>query len=325
MMFSIIVPIYNVEKYLPECIESVQHQNFDSYELILVDDGSPDRCPEICEKYAEKDEHIVVIHKKNGGLSAARNTGIKIAKGDYIIFLDGDDALNESALERLCTEFSLNEKVDILIGNVHHWFKNEEIVYFNNNQFTDYAKDHSLSDLCEMYAKRSVLIPWRAWQSAYRLDFIKEHHLLFDSNIIGAEDCDFFFKLLPFVESYILSDFAIVKYRAFREGSVVNAPSYKSIMGQLVVFKKLFDSTKLFTDEKLMKRYFSDKFTNIIILVNGLKNNNEKKICLDYIIKNKYIISHCTKVPKYIVAKAIWSILGFERGNALLIKLKSKL
>ena len=99
MLFSVIVPIYNIEKYLSRCIESVLAQTYSDYELILVDDGSPDGCPLICDEYAKKDERIKVIHKKNGGLVSARQAGIKIATGDYVFNLDGDDAILPDALE----------------------------------------------------------------------------------------------------------------------------------------------------------------------------------------------------------------------------------
>lgn len=88
---SVIIPAYQVEKYLEECVDSVLKQTYPDYEVILVDDGSNDKTPEICDAYAEKDERVVVIHQKNGGLSEARNAGIRKASGDYILFLDGDD------------------------------------------------------------------------------------------------------------------------------------------------------------------------------------------------------------------------------------------
>ena len=98
MLFSVIVPIYNIEKYLSRCIDSVLAQSFNDYELILVDDGSPDNCPAICDEYAKKDERIKVIHKENGGLVSARQAGISVAVGEYVFHLDGDDAMCEGAL-----------------------------------------------------------------------------------------------------------------------------------------------------------------------------------------------------------------------------------
>ena len=98
MFFSVIVPIYNVEKYLRRSIDSVLSQTFSDFELILVDDGSPDNCPKICDEYVQKDHRIKVVHKKNGGLVSARQAGISIAKGEYMFNLDADDAITPDAL-----------------------------------------------------------------------------------------------------------------------------------------------------------------------------------------------------------------------------------
>lgn len=99
MKLSIIVPVYNVEPYLRRCIDSILAQTFTDFELILVDDGSPDNCPAICDEYAEKDPRIVVIHKQNGGLSDARNAGLDIARGEYIGFVDSDDFIHKQTYE----------------------------------------------------------------------------------------------------------------------------------------------------------------------------------------------------------------------------------
>lgn len=107
MLVSVVIPVYKVERYLPNCIESILRQTFKDFELILVDDGSPDNCGEICEEYAQKDSRIKVVHQPNGGLSAARNTGIDIAKGDYLTFVDSDDFVFPHYLEilvKMCRE-----------------------------------------------------------------------------------------------------------------------------------------------------------------------------------------------------------------------------
>ena len=106
MKFSVIVPIYNVEQYLPFCIESVLNQSFKDFELILVNDGSTDNSLSVCKKYADKDSRIVVVDQENKWLSGARNSGIKLAKGDYLIFIDGDDAIKQDAL------FKINQKTN---------------------------------------------------------------------------------------------------------------------------------------------------------------------------------------------------------------------
>lgn len=112
-LISIIVPVYNVEAYLHCCVESVLNQTYVDWELILVDDGSPDRCPQICDEYAGMDNRIKVIHKENGGLSSARNAALDIAKGDFITFLDSDDYLHQDTLSDVITMIS-DEGVDIV-------------------------------------------------------------------------------------------------------------------------------------------------------------------------------------------------------------------
>lgn len=99
-LFSIIVPIYKVEKYLHKCVNSLVNQTYKDIEIVLVDDGSPDNCPQICDEYAAKDKRINVIHKKNGGLSDARNVGLENCTGKYILFVDSDDYIELDACEK---------------------------------------------------------------------------------------------------------------------------------------------------------------------------------------------------------------------------------
>lgn len=107
------MPIYNVEKYLHRCIDSVINQTYESLEIILIDDGSPDNCGVICDSYAQKDERIKVIHKKNGGQSSARNAGLEIATGDYLSFVDSDDWIVEDIYEH-CIDLIQNIKYDVI-------------------------------------------------------------------------------------------------------------------------------------------------------------------------------------------------------------------
>lgn len=120
LLISIIVPVYKVEEFLDNCIKSIIDQTFKNIEIILVDDGSPDQCPQLCDEWAVKDPRIRVIHKKNGGLSSARNAGIKEASGDYLYFLDSDDRFYSSdSLELLCNLVKAHPGVDVVQGNFY--------------------------------------------------------------------------------------------------------------------------------------------------------------------------------------------------------------
>ena len=112
-LISVIVPIYNVERYFVTGVDSVLNQTYNNWELILIDDGSPDHCPAMCDEYAAQDKRIKVIHKKNGGTSSARNAGLDIAKGDYVSFLDGDDFWHKDYL-KIMVNLGLKYRADIV-------------------------------------------------------------------------------------------------------------------------------------------------------------------------------------------------------------------
>ena len=141
MFFSIIVPVYKVEKYLPDCIESVLSQTFDNFELILVDDGSPDGCPEICDMYKEKDSRIKVVHKSNGGLASARRAGIKVAQGEYVYNLDSDDLIEKDTLEsayKIITDTNCQ-----IVSFAYRWVSNGKTVNVTDDGLEEglYNKD----------------------------------------------------------------------------------------------------------------------------------------------------------------------------------------
>jgi glycosyltransferase involved in cell wall biosynthesis len=143
MLFSVIVAVYNLEKYVRECIESVLTQTCPDFELIIVDDGSKDSSPEICDEYAKKDARIRVVHKKNGGLVSARKAGISLAQGEYIVNLDGDDCIEPTLLEKVQTALK-NSKADI--------------VCYDYSVYTDGKKiPQTLYNLTERYYDREAL------------------------------------------------------------------------------------------------------------------------------------------------------------------------
>lgn len=121
---SVIVPIYKVEDYLHRCVESIINQAYTNLEIILVDDGSPDNCPKICDEYAEKDSRIKVIHKENGGLSDARNTGLLVATGEYISFIDSDDYIDINMYKSIITYMEEHD-LDIAECGIKHVYNNK--------------------------------------------------------------------------------------------------------------------------------------------------------------------------------------------------------
>ncbi len=145
---SVIVPIYNVEKYLKRCVDSIINQTYKNLEIILVNDGSPDNCPQMCDEFAKQDSRIKVVHKPNGGISSARNAGLKMVTGEYFCFVDSDDWLHKQNVEALM--FAVNKHksdltvADFLIAYDDETYEEQEITSFececNENKFKYYAK-----------------------------------------------------------------------------------------------------------------------------------------------------------------------------------------
>ena len=182
--FSVIVPIYNVERYLPKCIESIIHQTYPCLEIILVDDGSPDNCLEIMERYAKQDERITVVSQENGGLSAARNAGLRIATGDYISFVDSDDWIEENMFSELSVHLA-QMKPDYTCFRIQ---------YDNDRSGTHfvYGKPYPILkiegvDLILEDTLKVQNIPTSAWSKVYNRDFLSRFALRFEPGIVNED------------------------------------------------------------------------------------------------------------------------------------------
>lgn len=161
-IISIIVPIYKVEKYLSSCIDSILNQTFTDFELILVNDGSPDNCPQICEEYKEKDSRIIVIHKENGGVSSARNAGLDIAKGEYIGFVDPDDTI-DNKMYQVLYEVIEREKADVAVCDFYlvNEQTGDKILNLTGGNSTKIQIFDNLTVLKKFYEQEAYfIVPW---------------------------------------------------------------------------------------------------------------------------------------------------------------------
>ncbi len=204
MKVSIIVPIYNVEKYIKRCVDSIVGQTYYNLEIILVDDGSKDNCGVIIDEYAKNDERILVIHKKNGGLSSARNNGLKLAKGDYILFVDGDDYIDKYCVEKLISV--IESDTDIVLFPYIREYSDKKIQthLFQDDYIkfdTEQVQEVLFSRLIgpdEYMDKHNPVIMDRlntAWGKLYNAKLIREIEFV-DTKEIGTEDG--WFNILAF-------------------------------------------------------------------------------------------------------------------------------
>ncbi len=200
--FSVIMPVFNVEKYIRKSVDSVLKQTYQNIEVLLVDDGSTDNCPKICDDYAELDSRVRVIHKKNGGLSDARNFGIDAASGDYVVFLDSDDYWSsDTALEKAARKLEM-EKSDVMLFFFKYLFEDE------NNRITEYnsefekieinmeSKKTQLTDLI----KNNIYIS-SAWAKIIKRQLFKDNDLYFVKGVY-SEDIEWSARLMMYASSF---------------------------------------------------------------------------------------------------------------------------
>lgn len=191
-LVTVVVPIYNVEKYLERSIESIVNQTYKNIEIILVDDGSPDNCPEICDLWAEKDNRITVIHKKNAGLGMARNTGIENANGKYIFFFDSDDCVDTSIIEK-CVASAEKYNSDAVIYGRYEVYDDGRVVAKKLNSPKEIFKSQDVvNDILPAMFTYNMGFGVSACSKMFSLDTIRKHSLHFISEReIISEDAYF--------------------------------------------------------------------------------------------------------------------------------------
>ncbi len=220
---SIVVPVYGEDHFLPYCLDSICSQTYKNLEIILVDDGSPDTCPEICDAYAAKDERIKVIHKINGGLVEARKTGIKIATGLYVAYVDGDDEIEPDFIEKL-VNIAIDEEVDVVVDGFCKLTNGKRRAYANSIPVGKYDKKRLEN---EVYPKMmsnggfySFGIFTYVWNKLFKRSVLLNNQLNVPSQLIVGEDSSCVYPALLEADSIFVTDICGYRYRQ-RLGSLL--------------------------------------------------------------------------------------------------------
>ena len=216
-LISIIVPVYNVDAYLKQCVDSILSQKYENFELLLIDDGSTDKSGEICDVYEQRDKRVRVFHKKNGGVSSARNVGLDNAKGDWIAFVDSDDIVTPNYLSGLYSD--VKSDVDLVIQK-----------YF---VFKDHLKDESVPEVIKnavVYDKsdlQKLIVEHRLDKNGYicsklyKQELIRNNNIKFQEEISFCEDYYFLFQYLDIISGKVVcSSVANYLYRDRENSSV---------------------------------------------------------------------------------------------------------
>ena len=297
-LISIVVPVYNVEKYLTRCIESLINQTCNNLEIILVDDGSTDKSGKICDNYSKKDKRIKVIHKKNGGLSDARNTGIDIASGKYIGFIDSDDWILPNMYLKLynllidnSAEISVCNFIQTSRENMKYNIKHEKIKILNREEaIKKLSIDKEIMDY--------------AWNKLYKTELFKNIRYPVGKNM---EDKGTTYKLFLKANKIVYTNNIYYMY-FYRKDSIVNQVNYKLIYDDITLSVKRYNELKeIYPKMKILdKRLFQ---LLIRCYYTAIKKSDKKIIKLfednKYLsaIKNKHFVLDLKTIIKIVIIK----------------------
>ena len=294
-LITIIIPIYNVEKYLEKCINSVLEQTYRNIEVILVDDGSPDNCGKICDEYKKKDSRIIVIHKKNGGLSDARNKGIDIANGKYVYFLDSDDYIERDTIQYLYNNVC-KYNAQIAIAGIRDIFENQS----KNKKYSDRSKEEIVKILNSKEALETML---------YNTEFSNMAcNKLYEKKLFSKirypkgklyEDLGTTYKVLNLADKIVLSSKMTYNYLADRKSSIMNQKYSKNRMQSLIFMEEIVDFVrKKYPDIELAaisRMYMECIFILLKLPFKNYKEDNKK--VKNFIKKYRWVVIKNKKLP----------------------------
>lgn len=265
---TIIIPVYNVEKYIRQCLDSVINQTYRNLEIIVVDDGSPDNCGAICDEYAMLDERIIVIHKENGGVSDARNCGLAHCTGDYVYIMDSDDYIEQTAIEVLY-ENAVQTGADVIIADHYSFFDQATQVmhaFFANEFYTD---DRNVIDQIQNMVLHFTYAPENSiqkggfgigapWTKLVKTELIVKNEIKFDPYVKGIFDDGLFaLSVFQFAQSVSYIQKSIYHYRLLQTSLI-----HKFTPNCMEVNKRIFQRIREFSEnyqrgESFIKAYYA--------------------------------------------------------------------
>lgn len=324
MKVSVIIPVYKTEEFLKECIESVLSQSLEDMEIILIDDGSPDNCPHICDEYVVQYSHIKVIHKPNGGLSQARNYGIREARGEYILFLDSDDFWAEKdGLESL-----------IKVADYYHCdVLNFQYQYFDNDKKivsgplklidADRMKGMDKAGEFEYLMNHSYYIAC-AWNKVIRRELLVTNDIYFQDGTT-SEDIEWCARLAIYASSMKASNCSFYRYRQ-RQGSITHSIGYPALLQLKLNIEKCIEYNELLCFQEAFKgsylSYVAYQYGTFFISCSRVRDDRVQGL-LKEMKKYRYLFQYDTD-PKVAMLHKVEKILGFS-GVCFLSKIYGRI
>ena len=288
-LVSVIVPVYKVpEKYLRQCIESIQNQTLKEIEIILVDDGSPDDCGKICDEYATIDNRIKVIHKENGGVSSARNKGLDVAAGKYIMFVDSDDWLEINAVENLVLYYNISQAGLVVCG----YYKGLEKIVINDKKKRKMLR----YDIPMAIAGKYNYVMGYLWNKLFLRDIIELDHIRFDEDLFVCEDNLFCQKYAVRCSVAVCVPMALYHYR-INAKSVTHCKYSKKNCTVFFAYKRIIElCDNYYANKKLNKRLFANYYTHYILNLKRIKNELQQEEWKEFLFVYDFVRDNILKI-----------------------------
>lgn len=317
---SIIMPVYNVENYIEESINSILQQSYNNWELIIVNDGSVDKTGIICDKYSSNDNRIKVIHKDNTGISDSRNIAIKEATGKYIFFIDGDDYLEKNCLDEFIK--CINEEIDIYICSFKRIWNNGKSFIFN--RYNNINCNYTLTGqdmLKKMYEKN--IYECSVWANIYLREFLVSNNIFFNCNLKRDEDEEWLLKVLLLAKKSKLLDIQIYNTRAGRQNSISSNYKWERNIFKIQISDEILKYCEEIeiNDDKLYERICMGMvsfYLNAIAMAYKF-NREEKEQILSCAKQYKYILDKAVS-KKQKIGSIVVKLFGFNLSSRILSK-----
>jgi glycosyltransferase involved in cell wall biosynthesis len=320
-MFSVIVPVYNSEKYIERCILSITSQYYKNYELILIDDGSIDNSGTICKNHSSKNDKIKYVFKENNGPASARNVGLKNAVGDYILFLDSDDRMCEGLLDKL-NEVIKDKYNDIYLGTYMAYNDTNKLTILESFKYNLSLVEKSLPlEVLHNFLTNNPQ-SFSIWRHTFKREMLEHKQIRFDEDLFGPEDGDFFMNAVFAAKTFSVINIPFCYYTIKRDGSIITKRSYENVRSEFdfsirwySYFKEIFSKNNNVIALEL-SRLFANIFLNCIASSGRLKRNKRLEL-KNLVIINDYILSNVFGVNKKI-SVCIYRLFGYIKAAPII-------
>ncbi len=266
---SIIVPVYKSEQSLRRCVDSILNQSFSDFELILIDDGSPDDCGKICDDYTEMDSRVKVIHKDNGGVSSARNAGIQLSVGEYMCFIDSDDDIKKEFVSELIDLY--NYDVELAVCG-YNWVEGDRVIRetkFSENEYDFLHRE----DVFKLNEKVMMSAPWC---KLYKSQIVKDNNIFFEKDLSLGEDLVFNFSYLSFITDIAVINKQLYNYRVDNENSLLRKYRKDLLDNTIKMNCYVYDIIQKWDlDRDILQSFYNSVYWGFDnVLVNTFSKNN---------------------------------------------------